>query len=219
MQQRVVHQPVEVQSRLAELGLDPEALAHVIKRGYVAFTMCTVNDPPLFPGFAAWAQTVRALREYVVPQGWRRCDENNYSLVINPTEDMAIAVATGDDGTGCFDAVPTTKSSKGPSTAEAVVANQAQLTFEFEVPEASVVDDGDDDSVEERMTWLLLVHRGEGELRSELSLPLSMGTDGRIESWQERIVLGAIPTDPTEIDITPPSPVMPDIKVDVKRRA
>lgn len=219
MQQPVVHQPVEVQSRLAELGLDPEALAQVVRRGYVAFTMCTVNDPPLFPGFSAWAQTVRALREYLVPQGWRRCDENNYSLVISPTEDMAIAVATGDDGTGRIDAVPTTKSSKGPSTADAVVANQAQLTLEFEVPEESAVDELADEEVEDRMTWLLLVHRADGELRSELSLPLSMGTDGRIESWQERIVLGAIPTDPTEIDIIPPGPVLPDIEVDVKRRA
>lgn len=218
MQQRVVHQTVEVQTRLAALGLDPEALAQVIKRGYVAFTLCTVNDPPLFPGFAAWAQTVRALREYLMPQGWQRCDENNYSLVINPTEDMAIAVATGDDGTGRVDAVPTTKSSKGPSTAEAVVANKAQLTFAFDGPEAVAADEGDQ-AIDERMTWLLLVNRGEGEVRSELSLPLSMGTDGRIESWQERIILGSMPTDPTEIDITPPSPVMPDIEVDVKRRA
>lgn len=218
MSQRVINQSVEVQTRLAELGLDPEALAQVIKRGYVAFTLCTVNDPPLFPGFAAWAQTVRALREYLVPQGWRRCDENNYSLVINPTEDMAIAVATGDDGTGRIDAVPTTKSSKGPSTAEAVVANQTQLTFAFEELPSVATDEGDE-AIEERMTWLLLVHRGEGEVRSELSLPLSMGTDGRIESWQERIILGSMPTDPTEIDINPPSPVMPDIEVDVKRRA
>ena len=218
MQQRVVHQTVEVQGRLAQLGIDPEALAQVIKRGYVAFTLCTVNDPPLYPGFSAWAQTVRALREYLVPQGWRRCDENNYSLVINPTEDMAIAVATGDDGTGRVDAVPTTKSSKGPSTVEAVVANQTQLTFAFDEPEALAADEGDE-PVGERMTWLLLVHRGEGEVRSELSLPLSMGTDGRIETWQERIILGSMPTDPTEIDITPPNPVMPDIEVDVKRRA
>ena len=185
MQQRVVHQTVEVQGRLAQLGIDPEALAQVIKRGYVAFTLCTVNDPPLFPGFSAWAQTVRALREYLVPKGWRRCDENNYSLVINPTEDMA---------------------------------NQTQLTFAFDEPEALAADEGDE-PVGERMTWLLLVHRGEGEVRSELSLPLSMGTDGRIESWQERIILGSMPTDPTEIDITPPNPVMPDIEVDVKRRA
>jgi hypothetical protein len=131
---------------------------------------------------------------------------------------MAIAVATGDDGTGHVDAVPTTKSSKGPSTAEAVVANQAQLTFAFEEPEAVAAEEGEG-AVDERMTWLLLVHRGEGEVRSELSLPLSMGTDGRIESWQERIILGSMPTDPTEIDINPPSPVMPDIEVDVKRRA
>lgn len=219
MKQRVLHQPVEVQSRLAELGLDPEALTQVIKRGYVAFTMCTPNDPPLFPGFAAWAQTVRALREYLLPQGWRRCDENNYSLVINPTKDMAIAVATGDDGTGRVDATPTTKSSKGPSTAEAVVANKAQLTFEFELPETATADDDSEEPADERMTWLLLVHRGEGEVRSELSLPRSMGSDGRIDSWEERIVLGSMPIDPAEIDITPPSPVMPDIEVDVKRRA
>jgi hypothetical protein len=218
MQQRIVHQIIEVEGRLAQLGIDPEALAQVVKRGYVAFTLCTVNDPPLFPGFSAWAQTVRALREYLVPQGWRRCDENNYSLVINPTEDIAIAVATGDDGTGRVDAVPTTKSSKGPSTVEAVVANQAQLTFAFDEPEALATDEGDE-AVDERMTWLLLVHRGEGEVRSELSLPLSMGSDGRIESWQERIILGSMPTDPAEINIIPPSPVMPDIEVDVKRRA
>ncbi|MFT7776014.1 hypothetical protein [Roseateles sp.] len=218
MQQRVLFQAGDVQSRLAELGLDADALAQVIKRGYVAFTLCTPNDPPLYPGFAAWAQTVRALREYLVPEGWDRCDENNYSLVINPAGTMAIAVATGDDGTGRLEAMPTTKSSKGPSTAEAVIANQAQLTFDFYVPETAAPADGDV-ARDERITWMLLVHRGVGEVRSELSLPMSMGADGRIESWQERIILGSMPTDPTEIDINPPSPVMPDIQIDVKRRA
>lgn len=218
MQQQVFFQTGDVQSRLAELGLDADALAQVIKRGYVAFTLCTPNDPPLYPGFAAWAQTVRALREYLVPEGWDRCDENNYSLVINPAGTMAIAVATGDDGTGRVEAMPTTKSSKGPSTAEAVIANQAQLTFDFYVPETAAPADGDV-ARDERITWMLLVHRGTGEVRSELSLPMSMGADGRIESWQERIILGSMPTDPTEIDINPPSPVMPDIQIDVKRRA
>lgn len=218
MQQRVLFQAGDVQSRLAELGLDADALAQVIKRGYVAFTLCTPNDPPLYPGFAAWAQTVRALREYLVPEGWDRCDENNYSLVINPAGTMAIAVATGDDGTGRLEAMPTTKSSKGPSTAEAVIANQAQLTFDFYVPETAAPADGDV-ARDERITWMLLVHRGVGEVRSELSLPMSMGADGRIESWQERIILGSMPTDPIEIDINPPSPVMPDIQIDVKRRA
>lgn len=218
MQQRVFFEANDVQSRLAELGLDADYLAQVIKRGYVAFTLCTPNDPPLFPGFAAWAQMVRALREYLLPEGWSRCDENNYSLVIDPTGTLAIAVATGDEGTGRIEAMPTTKSSKGPSTVEAVIANQAQLTFDFYVPETAAASVGDE-SRGDRITWMLLVHRGVGEVRSELSLPLSMGADGRIEAWQERIILGSMPTDPAEIDVAPPSPVTLDIQIDVKRRA
>lgn len=70
------------------------------------------------------------------------------------------------------------------------------------------------------MTWILLVHRARGEVRCELSLPTSMGVDGRVDGWRERIILGAIPTDPDLMEITPPTPPdQPDIHVDVKRRA
>ncbi len=162
---------------------------------------------------------VRSLREYLLPAGWERSDENNYSLVINPTGTVAIAVATGDDATGRADVQPTTKSSKGPSTVEAVTSNQQQLDLVFPpvavpAPVRAVSAD------EQRMTWILLVHRGQGEVRCELSLPTSMGTDGRVDGWQERIILGAIPTEPDMLEITPPSPPdQPDINVDVKRRA
>lgn len=217
MQTHFEHRDVE--SRLAQLGLEEEKLAQIVKRGYLAFTNCTPNDPPLYPGFSAWATMVRALREYLLPKEWERCDDNNYSLVINPEGNMAIAVATGDDATGRNDALPTTKSSKGPSTAEAVISNQVQLDFGFpliEVPGSTrpVSDE------EKRMTWILLVHRAQGEVRCELSLPTSMGLDGRVDGWRERIILGAIPTDPSVLEITPPSPPdQPDINVDVKRRA
>ena len=46
-----------------------------------------------------------------------------------------------------------------------------------------------------------------------------MGPDGRIDGWRERIILNAIPTDPEVLEITPPQPPLPDITVDVKRRA
>lgn len=69
------------------------------------------------------------------------------------------------------------------------------------------------------MTWILLVHRAMNEVRCELSLPSSMGPDGRISSWQERIFLGSIPVDPEALEITPPPQPLPDINVDVKRRA
>jgi hypothetical protein len=208
----------DVRSRLAELGLEETSIAEVVRRGYGVFISSTANDPPLFPGFAAWAQMVRALREYLLPQRWERSDENNYSLVINPEGTVAIAVATGDDATGRVGAIPTTKSSKGPSTVEAVTSNQFQLNLDFPpVPIASPARPADAD--DKRMTWILLVHRAMNEVRCELSLPRSMGGDGRIDSWQERIILGSIPVDPAAVEITPPQPPLPDINVDVKRRA
>lgn len=206
----------EVVSRLTQLGLEESQLTEVVKRGYLMFVSRTPNDPPLYPGFSAWAMMVRALREYLLAEGWERSDENNYSLVINPVGTVAIAVATGDDATGYADAQPATKSSKGPRTAGAVTSNQLQLDLVFppvEVAELPPVSD------EQRMTWILLVHRAQGEVRFELSLPTSMGPDGRVDEWQERIIFGAIPTDPEMLEVVPSSPPdQPDINVDVKRR-
>lgn len=207
----------DVHGRLAELGLDESSLVEVVQRGYGVFISCTPNDPPLFPGLAAWAQMVRALREYLIPRGWSRSDENNYPLVINPAGNLAIAVATGDDATGDSGATATTKSSKGPSTVEAVISNQFQLSLDFP-PVVLSAPGRPTDAGEQRMTWILLVYRGMTEVRCELSLPRSMGGDGRIDSWQERIILGSIPVDPEVLEITPPQSPPPDINVDVKRR-
>ena len=121
------------------------------------------------------------------------------------------------DGTGRQDATPTTKSSKGPSTVEAVTTNQLQLDLPFVFPPVQA-QDRPASSEKQRMTWIFLVHRAQGEVRCELSLPSSMGTDGRVDRWQERIILKAIPTDVEVVEITPP-PHLPDITIDVKRRA
>ena len=57
----------------------------------------------------------------------------------------------------------------------------------------------------------------DGRLRRELSLPISIGEDGHIDVWRERIVLGPIPLDGDFVEIVPP--VQPDITIDVRRRA
>src|SRR2546428_268164 len=106
----------DIRSRLAELGLEEEPLRDAIRRGQLAFLSCTPNHPPPFPGMSAWAETVCALREYVIPIGWRRSNDNNYALSIDPSGQIAIAVATGNDGTGRVDATPSTNARKGPST-------------------------------------------------------------------------------------------------------
>lgn len=207
----------DVQSRLTQLGLEETRIADVVRRGYIAFISCTVNDPPLFPGFSAWARMVRGLREYLVPQDWERSDDNNYSLVVNPSGTIAIAVATGDEATGCRDATPTTKSSRGTCTIDAVTVNSSQLSL-FDFPplpsEVQAAKSGD-----KRLTWILLVHRSTNEIRCELSLPRSMGDDSRFDSWQERIILGSIPIDSDMIDVLPSTPPQPDVTVAIKRRA
>src|SRR5688500_570272 len=96
----VRQEPGDVRHRLAELGLEEESLKDAVRRGQLAFLSCTPNHPPQFPGISAWAETVCALREYVTPLGWRRSNDNNYALSVDPGGQVAIAVATGDDGTG-----------------------------------------------------------------------------------------------------------------------
>lgn len=206
----------DVQSRLAELGLEERPLQDCVRRGYLAFITCTPNHPPLIPGIWAWGETVRALREYVIPIGWGRSDENNYSVVLSPSRRVAIAVATGDDATGQAAANPSTKAPKGPNTLYAVVANQGQLDL-FASPDPALESTPPAEQTEERMTWILLIHRTTAEVRCELSLPLAMGADHRVDQWQERILLGAVPLDGDLLDITPP--ILPDISIDVKRRA
>lgn len=205
----------DVRNRLAELGLEEEPLRDVVRRGYLAYITCTANHPPLIPAIWAWGETVRALREYVIPIRWRRSDENNYSVVIDPAGRVAIAVATGDDGTGRADASPSTKAPKGPSTVGAVIANQLQLNFMDPEPLPAPAKPVDPD--DERVTWVLLIHRAMNEVRCELSLPSSMAADGHIDGWSERILLGAVPLDGDLVEIVPPT--SPDITINVKRRA
>jgi hypothetical protein len=207
----VSQEPGDVRQRLAELGLEEELLKEAVRRGQLAYISCTANHPPQFPGLAAWAETVRALREYVVPLGWQRSNDNNYALVVDPEAAVAIAVATGNDGTGRADAIPSTNASKGPSTSDAVVANQLRFSFMEERPAQS------SRGGKSRATWILLIHRAATEVRCELSLPISIGEDGHIDLWRERILLGSIPLDGDFIDIVPP--VQPDITIDVRRRA
>lgn len=206
----------DVRNRLAELGLEHEPLQDVVRRGYLAYITCTANHPPFMPAIWAWGETVRALREYLLPRGWRRSDDYNYSLVIDPAGRVAIAVATGDDGTGRPEASPSTKAAKGPSTFEAVIANQLLLGFMEPdgAPAPAKPSDSSDDPV---ATWFLLIHRATDEVRCELSLPFSIGPDGHIDGWRERILLGSVPLDGDLAEVVPLP--QPDIIIDVKRRA
>lgn len=207
--------PPDVDSRLAELGLTRELLIQAVMQGMMARSECTPNDPPLYPGFATWARTVRSLRELLSPQpyGWSRSDDGGYSLVINPSGKMAIAVATGDENTGSA-IVPLTKSPKGPRTQVAIEVNQCQLSLEgFEAIDTLNDQRGD------CMTWILLQHYDQmrKEVLIELSLPNSYS--GKVDGWSERIIVGSLPFDSSTVIPVPVLPSLPDIDIPLRRRA
>lgn len=205
---------LNVAQALAKIGLEEEPLLAAVKQGYLARINATPNHPPLYPSFVAWAETVRALRDYGATLGWTRSDANNYSRIFDPLGRIAIAVATGDEWTGNPSVSPSTKASKGPSTAAAVEVNQAQdwLFPEFSLPPAQ-----DQTTEDQVVTWILLISRSASEMRCELSRPASMGSDNRVNGWQERILLRSIPLDPQELEVIPPT--QPDLEIEVRRKA
>jgi hypothetical protein len=139
-----------------------------------------------------------------------------WPVVVNSGGTVAISAATGNENTGNKDEDPLTSSSKGPRTADAILANRRQLVFpEILEPIQSLKMPG-------RETWLLLIYRDitARRLRSELSRPISMDTDGRVDGWAERIIL-----DLKELDEIPEillggsnGPQSPEITVEIRRR-
>jgi hypothetical protein len=208
---KIHSEPDEVDAALAALGLTRDPLMNAVKAGLLARDSCTENDPPFFPGFFQWSRTVRTLREETAPLGWSRSDEGNFCTVVEPDGAFAIAVASGCENTGrVLQVLPTTKRRKGPSTVDAVNANaQLYLSPEF-APEVKP-------SNPDRVTWMLLFYRDKEEFRAELSLPDSIGDDGLINGWRERIILGGEPLDRDVLTIAPD--FGPDPVIDVRRRA
>jgi hypothetical protein len=201
----------EVTNALAELGLTKEILHDAILRGENTRDSCTANDPPSAPGFYAWAGSVRALRDILMPKGWKRNDDVNYSRVVNLELGVAIAVVTGDDGTGNQAVSPRTKYPKGPATQAAVTCNQGSLFRTTVLPEPET------EEQESWITWMLLRKRTGDTVFAELSLPSSMSKDGQVESWQSRIILEPMTFDPL-IDVDDDSGE-PPIDVLVRRRS
>lgn len=144
-----------------------------------------------------------------MPLKWTRNDNGGYSRVINPDRSIAIAVVTGDDGTGNKDVIPKTKYAKGTATQAAVSCNQEYLFADFRPIE--------DNTPETWITWMLLKKRMDDSVFAKLSLPSSMTKEGQVESWQTRIILNPILIDPN-IEVEDDSSESP-IDVIVRRRS
>jgi hypothetical protein len=208
----------DVNNRLGELGLDEPLLIQAVDRGLAAWASCTANHPPAIPGIWAWAETMCSLREQLIFRGWERLNESNWPLVVNGNQMIAISVATGDEQTGRKAGFPSTSSAKGPRTVSAIVANQRQLVFpEMMLPPIDSL------NASGRATWLLLMHRDKDarQVRCELSRPISMDLEGRVDGWAERIILSPRSFDGYDDTLVGDGsgPQSPEITVEIRRRA
>ena len=121
----IVHfEPSDVDAQLLELGLNQTVLTQAAYEGYQARANATKNHPPLYAPFVAWGDAVKALRDGLIPLGWRKCNANNWPRVIHPEEKLAITVATGNQDTGQVSTSPYTSSPKGSSTINAMEINR-----------------------------------------------------------------------------------------------
>lgn len=200
-----IYEAYDAESRLRALGLSTEILTDVLLQGELQRRLGSPLDPPSAPGMAAWARRVRRLREILLPEGWQPSDRSNFSIAISPDRTVAIAIATGDVDTGDArpGSSPHTKYRRGPATAQAVSRNVQQEMF----PEAF---DAGDISGELTTTWFLLAQTVDGIILAELSRPLSMGEDGRVSDWAERIILAPIDMAGDELRVSVPDEPLPE---------
>ena len=202
----------EIASRLDQLEVNEVALREAVYQGQLQRTRLTINHPTIYHGLNMWGEIVAALREQLRPLGWTRQEVGSYALTAHEERGLAITVASGDEATGNPSAPPCNRSKKGRKTVAAIEANRQLELFEKLPPEIQDEADG-------KQTWVLMHHTDtvRGEIRLELSRPSSIGKDGKISEWSERIILGSIPFDDDLVEIYPPSG--PDIEIDIRRKA
>jgi hypothetical protein len=213
---KIYTQPHEIDFRLNRLGLTRVILDVAMKRGHLARLECTANHPVTSAGFYAWSETVRALRELLIPEGWEISNEANQGLVVHQQRGIKLAVSGGDEFTGIKDNIPTTRSSKGPKMSAAVFLNG------WLFPEMDPYSDDSSRRAVSQDLWILLVHWNiqRHRLQSELSKPIEMGDNDRPTVWGERIILPHFDGDVSLVGASRDGgPKSPEIVVEIKRRA
>src|ERR1051325_718002 len=185
----------EAGDRLEQIGLLPySVLLDSLTAGQQILATCTLDDPASARGVYVWGTMTKTSRQLGRPLGWQRCDAGNLSTVLSPDGRLQIMVATGDEATGLAGLTPHTKYPRGAASIRAI--NDNQLAFpaleRFFIKQQKV------ERTPGVLTWILLHRRLRDGVRWELSLPKTVGSDGVIVEWEERIIFDPVSFDPID---------------------
>ncbi|WP_315812294.1 hypothetical protein [Bradyrhizobium sp. SZCCHNR2028] len=183
---------IEVDGRLAALGLNRESLLEVVTAMVAGKAACTENDPPSAPGWSSWRHGVRRSREVLRPRGWLKDDTDQMSCVVNHTLGMRITVANTDEQTGQAlpGSIPQNRARKGAATDRAVDGTQQTLFgLLTSKPDGKVILFTPRARHSSTYATFYICVFNEGDVvRAEFSCPISVES-GFFTGFSERIIL------------------------------
>jgi hypothetical protein len=174
--------------RTKALGLSIDGLLTVVDQGERARAQATKHDPRTAASHDAWRYRVRGLRDTFCPSPflWVPLEERGLEMISSPCGQRTIITRAGDMYVGQPGTHPQPTSDIGEVTAKRVRSNGSRFLNPDWFNVGTAVVSGTE-------MWMLLVHRGEDAEEdiafSELSLPSSIGEDGYVAGWIERIII------------------------------
>jgi hypothetical protein len=181
--------PAESLGQLRVLGVPLEVLVDSLVDGHHGGASCSPLHPRWFEGSHQHADIVQGLRLRLIPLGWTVSEERGLATVVSPDRTFQVAVSSGDGQVG-KEGSPRTKNPKGAATALAVAVNSKQGRLFGALP--VMVNPRNSTPPSGLASWFLLYHQTESEIWFELSLPQSMGSDGRPNAWARRLTFAPI---------------------------
>lgn len=217
----IISEPAEVDAALLGIeALTRGVLMRAVEEGERGRQNCAENHPVTAAGTMFYFDTVRGLRDALLPDWSKLCDGGS-ELTISPSGKNAIVVASGDANVGSLTRSPRTRTKKGNRTRRAARLNllawQPDL-FDLMTDadlKAEIARRRQDAT---RVTHILLAHRTEERLIVELSVVFGLDADDRPSEWAQRIIVGELPLDGSPMPSTEPVEPTPDFEVTVTRR-
>lgn len=181
---------IDARNRLDEIGFTVEELLEVVSAAVAARNSCTENNPSSAPGWYAWSEGSRRLREIALPKdGWLRDESNGVPSIVHLERGIKIAVCNTDDGTCLIGngRLPQNRTKKGSATDRIANENQALLFPDEEIPTFRPIGRSHVRTVPGGTFYLCIFHERD-DVRAELSAPCAMD-GGFFAAFSERIFL------------------------------